>query len=314
MGECPRCGVCYDDGVRECSHDGAVITPLRLPRHLVNRYRLDRRLGRGGMGTVYQATDTSLERSVAVKIIRDDLLGAPDTAERFRREARATAAFSHPNVVTVHDFGVVDRTVPFLVLELLRGTSLRDDLVKHKRLDAERTRTILGSVCAALSAAHRRDLVHRDLKPENIFLSRDEGVAGEQDNDVVKVLDFGLAKFRAGAMRQESDTQPGVLVGTLAYMAPERFRGDAVHPSWDIWSLAVIAYEMLVGQRPFRAETQSGVQRALLAGHFDAVARHVTSAPPSLQAFFERSLSLHAADRPPSTREFFAQLEQALGG
>ena len=160
--ECPLCGVCYDAGVSRCVHDGVAITRLRVPRHLVNRYRLDRRLGRGGMGTVYQATDTSLERSVAVKIIRENPLGASDTTERFRKEARTTAAFAHPNVVTVFDFGVVDGTVPFLVLELLRGASLRDELAKRERFEPERTKEILKGVCAALTAAHQKDLVHRD--------------------------------------------------------------------------------------------------------------------------------------------------------
>lgn len=148
--------------------------PIGFSRLLADRYRLDRRLGQGGMGTVYEATDTALERRVATKLIRDDLVGSEEAAARFQREARATAAFAHPNVVTVHDFGVAADTRAFLVMELLAGTNLRDAIDRDGRLPAARTVEILRSVCAAVDAAHAQQLVHRDLKPENIFLAQSQ--------------------------------------------------------------------------------------------------------------------------------------------
>src|SRR5262249_48772412 len=119
--ECPECGVCYDSGASHCSREGAPLASVRLPRRIAERYLLDRRLGSGGMGTVYAAVDLALERRVAVKVIREDRVGSVEAAERFRREARASASFSHPNVVTIHDFGVLGGTRAFLVMELLEG-------------------------------------------------------------------------------------------------------------------------------------------------------------------------------------------------
>ena len=148
--ECPQCGACYDTGLSQCAEDGARLSRVNVPRVLSDRYRLDRRLGRGGMGTVYVATDAALERRVAAKVIRDDLVGSIDAANRFRREARATAAFSHPNVVTVHDFGVDRETRAFLVMELLDGTNLRDELTRQTRLPADRSLQILRAVCSAV--------------------------------------------------------------------------------------------------------------------------------------------------------------------
>jgi serine/threonine-protein kinase len=141
------------------------------------------------MGTVYEATDTALERRVAAKVIRQDLVGSAEAAQRFQREARATAAFAHPNVVTVHDVGVATGTRAFLVMELLNGTNLRDAVAQNGRLPAARTVEILRGVCAAVDAAHARQLVHRDLKPENIFLAQ------SPTGETPKVLDFGIAKF-----------------------------------------------------------------------------------------------------------------------
>jgi tRNA A-37 threonylcarbamoyl transferase component Bud32 len=189
--ECPECGVCYESGSAVCSREGAALLPVGAPRMLAGRYRLDRRRGRGGMGTVYQATDAALDRKVAIKLIRDDRIDSVEAGQRFRREARAAAGFAHPNVVTVYDYGVEAERHAFLVMELLEGGTLRNELRREGRVAAARVVEIMRGVCAAVEAAHQRQLVHRDLKPENIFLAR--GTAGIPE--VVKVLDFGIAKF-----------------------------------------------------------------------------------------------------------------------
>ncbi|MDA2913138.1 protein kinase [Acidobacteriia bacterium AH_259_A11_L15] len=304
--ECPQCGTCYDTGVSRCLQDRTTLTSVRLPRLLADRYRLERRLGRGGMGTVYEATDTALERRVAAKVIRDELVGSAEAAERFRREARAAAAFAHPNVVTVHDFGVAADTRAFLVMELLQGTPLREELQQEKRLPARRTVEILRGVCAAVEAAHHRQMIHRDLKPENVFLVRGE------PGEIPKVLDFGIAKFLPTASESTVDTGTGLLVGTLYYMAPEQLRGGSADPHWDLWALAVMAYEMLTGERPFAGATPPEWQSAVLAGQFTSLTTHLPSAPARWQEFFQRALALEPERRPASARQFLSQLERSL--
>ena len=304
--ECPQCGTCYDSGVASCAQDSAALIPIGFSRLLADRYRLERRLGQGGMGTVYEATDTALERRVAAKLIRDDLVGHEEAAARFQREARATATFAHPNVVTVHDFGVAADSRAFLVMELLVGTNLRDAIDRDGRLPAARTVEILRSVCAAVDAAHAQQLVHRDLKPENIFLAQ------SQTGEIAKVLDFGIAKFLSSQLPPEDETVAGVLVGTLQYMSPEQLRGGTVQPAWDLWALGVVAYEMLTGTHPFAAATPDESHRAVLAGRFTPLAAGPSDPPSAAQAFFDRVFASDAAERPPSARALFGDLERAL--
>jgi tRNA A-37 threonylcarbamoyl transferase component Bud32 len=307
--ECPECGTCYDTGITRCGQDSAALLPVALPRLLEGRYRVERRLGRGGMGTVYEAADTALERRVAVKVIRDDLVGSAEAAERFRTEARAAASFAHPNVVTIHDFGVAAGTRAFLVMELLHGATLREELRRAKRLTPTHTVAILRGVCAAVDAAHRRQLVHRDLKPENIFLARRD--AGPEETP--KVLDFGIAKFLPSATQQPTaDTGTGALVGTWQYMSPEQIRGGAAAPAWDLWALAVVAYEMLTGAHPFVGSAAAQVHSAVLAGRFTPVAAHLSDSPPGWQEFFERTFAPEPQRRPGSAPVLLSELERAL--
>lgn len=303
--ECPKCGTCYDTGAGRCAQEGASLIPMRLPRTLAGRYRLERRRGRGGMGAVYEATDTALERHVAVKVIRDDLVGSADAAERFRREARAAASFSHPNVVTVYDFGVEADTRAFLVMELLEGLTLREELKRQRRLEPARTVAILRGVCEAVEAAHRRQLVHRDLKPDNIFLARAE------TGEIPKVLDFGIAKFLPAATQATADTGTGPLVGTIAYMSPEQWLGQPVDAARDLWALAIVAYEMLTGAQPFTGATAAEWQSSVLAGKFTPLARYLPEAPARCQEFFARAFAADPADRPTSARTLFSELERA---
>jgi tRNA A-37 threonylcarbamoyl transferase component Bud32 len=306
--ECSQCGVCFDSGTGRCPQEGALLVRTLLPRTLVGRYHLEKRLGRGGMGTVYRASDTALERPVAVKVIRDDLIGSADAAERFRREAKASAGFAHPNVVTVHDFGVAAATRAFLVMELLSGHSLREELRREKRLPPARVLSILRGACAAVDAAHRRGLVHRDLKPENIFLAR------RDLEEIPKVLDFGVAKFLPAESQatRDADTGAGLLVGTFRYMSPEQLSGQPVDPSWDVWALAVLAYEMLAGEFPFAGQSALDLQRAVLQGHFTPLSCYLPSAPPHWQEFFSRALARDSLLRPPSAQAFLAALESVL--
>ena len=310
--ECPDCGACYDTNLPTrgtCKHDGASLITVPLSRMLSGRYRLQCRLGRGGMGAVYEATDVALARNVAVKVIRDDLVSSPYMAQQFQREARAAAGFSHRNVVTVHDYGVDSGTRAFLVMELLKGTTLRDEIANCNRLTRDRTVEILRDVCGAVDAAHRKQLVHRDLKPENIFLAQ----TAEEKTETVKVLDFGIAKFVA-APREDAttritrDTDASVLVGTPAYMSPEQLLGANANASWDLWALAVVAYECLSGVVPFPS-TSGDWPRNILSGSFTPLRQHVAEAELSWQTFFEDCFSSDPKRRPASAMDFLKRLE-----
>lgn len=305
--ECPQCGACYDSGATQCVQEGARLIPVILPRLLEKRYRLERRLGRGGMGTVYAAADTALERGVAVKVIREDLVGSAEAAERFRQEGRIAASFAHPNVVTIYDFGVADGLRAFLVMELLEGATLREALRRQERYAPAQALSILRDVCAALGAAHHRQLVHRDLKPENILLVR-----GER-GDIAKVLDFGIAKFLSTSTQQRTaDTAPGALLGTPRYMSPEQWLGQQPQPAWDLWAVSVVAYEMLTGAHPFGdkspAEWLGGGPTACLT----PVTTHVPQAPQVWQELFERTFASDLAGRPQSANALFSELQSAL--
>jgi serine/threonine-protein kinase len=309
LAECELCGRCYDGLTDACSADAGPLTKLSGTVLINRRYRLERRLGRGGMGAVYSATDAVLERTVAVKVIRTERVAVPDIAARFRHEARAAASFAHPHVARVYDFGVDRAGRPFLVMELLDGYTLRERLARIGRLDASEALHVLRGVCSAVSAAHDRGLVHRDLKPENIFL---QTLAG---GFVPKVLDFGVAKaLHQGEVATGSaapGTAAGMLVGTIEYMAPEQVAGDDVTRSWDVWALSVVTYEMLTGRHPFRRGVSVGMPED---------AEHITAHgggdyPPvsrSLQAFFNRALSPERVQRPPDADAFLADIERVL--
>ena len=297
--ECPECGSCYDSGTDTCAREGTALIAVRLSRVLAARYHIDRRLGQGGLGTVYAAMDTALDRRVAVKVIRHDLVTKDDIARRFHVEARLAAAFVHPNVVTVHDFGVAGGR-PFLVMELLDGTTLRDELQRQGPLPPAQAVRILRHVCAAVETAHRRQLIHRDLKPENIFLARSD--AGE----VTKVLDFGIAKMLADDNTSERrsgtvGTGPGVIVGTLRYMAPEQLRGEEVQHGADMWALGVIAYEMVTGHHPFAVVGPGGGTAT------------PTGIGPAADRFFVQALAVNPSNRPSSAARFIDDLAAALG-
>src|SRR5262245_30455287 len=167
--ECPQCGACDGVNATRCAEDGTPLLRRSIPRVLGGRYPIHRRLGRGGMGTVYEACDGALERRVAVKVIREDMVGSPDAADRFRHEALVAASFAHPNVVTVYDFGITANARGYLVMERLNGATLREMLRRDGRLTLPRTLHVMRGVCQAVDAAHRCQLIHRDLKPDNIF-------------------------------------------------------------------------------------------------------------------------------------------------
>ncbi len=310
--ECPSCGRCYDDGLTRCEADGHALLALTLPRRLADRYRLDRRMARGGMGTVYEAFDQSLDRRVAAKVLRPELLGRADAAKRFEREARLAAGLSHPHIVIVHDFGMTDTGSGFLVMERLYGDTLRERLRHEQRIAPAQALRILRGVASAVDFAHQRQLVHRDLKPENIFLSRG---GDDVTLDAPKVLDFGLARAVAVAIEHSSSesssellTQSGVLVGTPQYMPPEQLRGETAAPAWDLWALALIACEMLTGALPFEGRLGG----AAVVGHDAAIAASLGGSFACTRNVFTRALALDAHSRFPSAAALVTELERAL--
>jgi hypothetical protein len=304
--ECPVCGACYDTGTTRCAKEGTALTLVASPRTLSGRYRLDARLGQGGMGKVYRATDMSLNREVAVKMIRDEFFADGKAIDKFRRESQVTGSFAHPNVVTVFDFGVEGAHRVFLVMELLEGITLRQELRTKRRLDPQRTLELFDGICAGVGAAHTRGLIHRDLKPENIFLSR------KGTRELVKITDFGIAKALPLTADETRDTITGALVGTMKYMSPEQLRGRSISPRWDLWALAVMAYEALCGAPPFSADDLSALQTAILDVSFFPVHERLPDAPPRWQSFFESTFAPEEKERAASVTEFWRGLQDCL--
>ena len=298
--ECETCGASYATGTGRCTSDGTVLVRSDTPLLLADRYAVERRLGRGGMGTVYAARDLQLNRPVAVKLLRDRL-ESDRAVEKCRREARAAAALAHPNVVTIHDIGLTKDGRPFLVMQLLRGRTLREVFAAGP-LPHPHIRNVFEGVCAALEAAHAEGLVHRDLKPENVFL-----VNGTADAASVKLLDFGISTFIDD---QSTSSRSGGL-GTPEYAPPEQIRGEVPAPSWDVWALSIMAFEAAVGVRPIACVS------AVLAGQV-AAADGAWNGPalqrltPPLAALFGDALSLDAAQRPQTPSAFLDRLRGAL--
>jgi eukaryotic-like serine/threonine-protein kinase len=208
---------------------------------LLNRYRLDAGLATGGMGTVFVATDERLNRKIAIKLLKEDLVGDPRFVERFKREARAVASLSHRNIANVFDYGV-DGNQHFIVMELVEGTDLAHVIRADGALPAERATRIATQICSALAHAHAAGVVHRDIKPANVIVGPD---------DIVKVTDFGIAR----AVGDATLTATGSMLGTATYLSPEQAMGHNVTAASDIYSTGIVLYEMLTGSSPFVGES-----------------------------------------------------------
>jgi serine/threonine protein kinase len=337
MKECPQCGRCEDDQVANCPEDHSPLeTSLAGPRLIDGKYLLLRCLGKGGMGSVYLARHVELQKDFALKLILRSALSDPQYLVRFRTEAKALGKLRHPHIIQVTDYGVDEREggLPYLVMEYLRGRTLRQYLGEHGPLDIGQAAPLLHSIASALDYAHSCGVLHRDLNPKNVFL-----VDGEDAGSQARILDFGLARIvgerhpkgdearpplpSSGAPTSRSEevtrtlvtseraaeeegaglqddgalTEAGVVMGTPGYIPPEIMRGGAATKASDIYSFGVIMYELIVGQKPLPGEIASDANPSL---------------PPDLDAAFLGPLSDDPERRPPGAAEALKILQSAF--
>jgi len=267
--------------------------PARVGEIIADKYEIVRPLGEGGMGVVYEARHTFVGRRVAIKFLRAEYAGETEMLARFQREAQSAGALESEHVVAVHDFGIAPDGTPYLVLEYLAGDDLAHLLARTGRLPVGRAVSIVLQACRGLAVAHGQGIVHRDLKPGNLFVLR-----REDGTDLVKVIDFGIAKLRNAAADAPSKTRTGATMGTPYYMPPEQARGqrDIDHRA-DIYALGVILYEALAGRKPHPGESYNEILFHILTQAPAPLASLRDGLPPALVQAIERAMAFEPADR-----------------
>lgn len=309
---CPTCGTEYPLSERFCPRDGTALRSSNASADLLgsvvaDRYHVIKKLGEGGMGTVYLAEHVKMGRKSALKVMNPGMNTDPEAIARFNREAANASRLNHPNICAIYDFGETPDGMIYLAMEFIEGSSLTSLIERSGALPAPRCGHIIHQAADALQVAHDAGIVHRDLKPDNIMIAR-----SRDGGDLVKVVDFGIAK--ASASDAQKVTRTGLVVGTPEYMSPEQLAGDTLDGRSDTYSLGLVAYNCLTGTLPFPAET---AQEAMILRLTDrprtlAEARPDLEWPAELQRVMDRALARDAADRYASAAQFGREFAAAI--
>jgi serine/threonine protein kinase len=304
--ECPLCGACFDSSSEICPRDAQPLTvSLPIERTIDRRYRIDRLIGRGGMGAVYEAMDLRLDRRVAAKILIGSALNRGAAIRRFEREAQAVARLHHRNVVAIHDYGMLASDVAYLIMECVAGVTFRREIDEQRMLIPARLADWFEQLLDGLGAAHAAGVIHRDLKPENVIADTSSLPF------VVKILDFGLAKVNAvdGATKTRLTTE-GVVMGTVGYMSPEQLCGRQIDERTDIFAVGVMLVEGLTGHRPFSGQTYTEIVQSVLQDDYRLPGTSVEV--ERLNAILSQCLAKDSATRTQSAAALRCDLIPAL--
>src|SRR2546421_8208935 len=301
----PPCRNCYPDDVTNCPDDGVATTHSITGEPILDgRYQLEKRLGKGGMGIVFHARHIFLKTQHAIKVILPDLVGNdPMLATRFRQEALAAAAIRHQNIIAVTDFGVVRGTMPFLVMEFVKGKSLQEIMAEEGAMPPLRAFELIQPICAGIAAAHRQNIVHRDLKPLNVMIQ--DGVPVREG---AKILDFGLAKIKSGELLGSFiAAQTTGLMGSPFYMAPEQWSDEPPDARSDIYSLGVMLYQMLCGEVPFKGSSIPSIMKKHVTADVPTLASKGAQVPAQIEAVVRHALEKDPKYRTASADDFVAE-------
>jgi len=333
MKRCPQCGQEYPDAIRFCGRDGTNLdaatheqativtqpasvsetdkTDPMIGRLLAGRYRIDKRIGRGGMGAVYSGHHIKMNRTTAIKILSSDLANNEEYVTRFEREAEMASRIDHPNAVAIYDFGEAEDGLVYIAMEFIEGEPLSKIIEREGPMPLDRVVRIVRQAAEAIDAAHRLGIVHRDFKPDNVMISQKSGRP-----DWVDVVDFGIAKRSAVEPGHQALTHTGFVLGTPQYMSPEQVAGEQLDGRSDLYSLALVAYEMLTHALPFEGNTpQSQMIKRLLEPPMPLrQARPQLALPPSVDAVILKALSRYPNQRQSTAVEFANELESAARG
>lgn len=309
---CLTCGARYSESTAACPSDGTMLVPVAddslIGSTFADRYEVVSIIGEGGMGVVYLARHQLMDRLVAIKMLHAHLVSNATSLKRFQQEARTASLLTHPNIITVHDFGVTDDGRPYLILDYVQGRGLKEVIEQEGLLSPERVVRISSQVCDGLSLAHSKGVIHRDLKPSNIMLLKD-------GQDEVKLLDFGIAKLLPqSGIQSQSLTASGEVFGTPLYMAPEQILGFPTDARSDIYALGCVIYEVLCGSPPFTGHSLFDTMQKHISEPIHPFSRYKTDlyVPEKLQSVIFKAMAKEPADRQQTMLELKEELQNTI--